>query len=96
LNARAERWAKSVKEEALSKLILFGEISLTRVGFSTVASKSRTRPISMAHYYLFKSFAGIFADENVKGVKGQERIFLILRVATTEAAEALGERRPKA
>jgi transposase len=31
LNAYAERWVKSVKEEALSKLILFGEASLMRV-----------------------------------------------------------------
>jgi len=28
LNAYAERWVRSVKEEALSKLILFGEASL--------------------------------------------------------------------
>ena len=31
LNAHAERWVKSVKEECLSKLILFGEASLRRV-----------------------------------------------------------------
>ena len=31
LNAYAERWIRSVKEEALSKLILFGEASLRRV-----------------------------------------------------------------
>ena len=31
LNAYAERWVRSVKEEALSKLILFGEASLPRV-----------------------------------------------------------------
>ena len=30
LNAFAERWVRSVKEECLSKLILFGESSLTR------------------------------------------------------------------
>ncbi len=30
LNAHAERWIRSVKEEALSKLILFGEASLRR------------------------------------------------------------------
>jgi hypothetical protein len=30
LNAHAERWVKSVKEEVLSKLILFGEASLRR------------------------------------------------------------------
>ena len=31
MNAYAERWVKSVKGEALSKLILFGEASLRRV-----------------------------------------------------------------
>ena len=31
LNAHAERWVKSVKEESLSKLILFGEAALRRV-----------------------------------------------------------------
>jgi putative transposase len=31
LNAHAERWVRSIKEECLSKLILFGEISLRRV-----------------------------------------------------------------
>ena len=30
LNAFAERWIRSVKEECLSKLILFGELSLHR------------------------------------------------------------------
>ena len=30
LNAHAERWVKSVKDECLSKLILFGEASLRR------------------------------------------------------------------
>ena len=30
LNAHAERWVRSVKEECLSKLILFGEASLRR------------------------------------------------------------------
>ena len=31
LNAHAERWVRSIKEECLSKLILFGERSLRRV-----------------------------------------------------------------
>jgi putative transposase len=31
LNAHAERWVRSIKEECLSKLILFGENSLSRV-----------------------------------------------------------------
>ena len=33
LNAPAERWVRSIKEECLSKLILFGETSLRRVVF---------------------------------------------------------------
>jgi hypothetical protein len=31
LNAHAERWVRSIKQECLSKLILFGETSLRRV-----------------------------------------------------------------
>jgi hypothetical protein len=31
LNAYAERWVRSIKEECLAKLILFGERSLQRV-----------------------------------------------------------------
>jgi putative transposase len=31
LNAFAERWVRSIKQECLSKLILFSETSLTRV-----------------------------------------------------------------
>jgi hypothetical protein len=31
LNAHAERWVRSIKEDCLSKLILFGENSLRRV-----------------------------------------------------------------
>ena len=33
MNAYAERWVKSVKDECLSKLILFGEKSLRRALF---------------------------------------------------------------
>jgi transposase InsO family protein len=36
LNAHAERWVRSIKEECLSKLILFGENSLRRVVFDFV------------------------------------------------------------
>ncbi len=31
MNAHAERWVRSIKDECLSKLILFGENSLRRV-----------------------------------------------------------------
>jgi hypothetical protein len=33
LNAHAERWVRAIKEECLSKLILFGETSLQHVVF---------------------------------------------------------------
>ena len=43
LNAYAERWVRSVKEECLSKLILFGEGSLRR---------AVTEFIGFSHYHL--------------------------------------------
>jgi putative transposase len=42
LNAYAERWVRSVKEECLSKVVLFGERSLRRA-LSECVPKSRTR-----------------------------------------------------
>jgi putative transposase len=44
LNAIAERWIRSVKEEALSKLILFGEQSLWYVLREYVAHYHHERP----------------------------------------------------
>jgi putative transposase len=44
LNAIAERWIRSVKEEALSKLILFGEQSLWYVLSEYVAHYHQERP----------------------------------------------------
>jgi hypothetical protein len=58
LNAFAERWVRSVKQECLSKLILFGETSLWRVltEYSTRYHSERNRqgkgqpnPVSNAH-----------------------------------------------
>ena len=42
LNAFAERWVRSVKEECLSKLILFGEgpLSRTLAEFSAVVART--------------------------------------------------------
>ena len=47
LNAFAERWVRSVKEECLSKLILFGEMSLARALAEFVA-----------HYHLERNHQG--------------------------------------
>jgi hypothetical protein len=44
LNAFAERWVKSVKEEALSRMILFGERSLRHVLNQYVSHYHEERP----------------------------------------------------
>jgi putative transposase len=44
LNARAERWSRAVKEEALSKMILFGERSLWHVLNEYMAHYHPERP----------------------------------------------------
>ena len=44
LNAHAERWVRSVKEEALSKLILFGEGALRKVLNEYVTHYHHERP----------------------------------------------------
>jgi len=53
LNAFAERWVRSVKQECLSKLILFGEASLRKALSSSnsiitknATTKARTTPCS--------------------------------------------------
>ena len=43
LNCHAERWVRSVKDECLSKLILFGESSLRRALTAYVAHFHRER-----------------------------------------------------
>ena len=44
LNAFAERWVRSVKEECLSRLILFGEVSLKRALTEFTAHYHTERP----------------------------------------------------
>ena len=44
LNAFAERWVKSVKDEALSRMILFGERSLRHVLRECVEHFHKERP----------------------------------------------------
>ena len=47
LNAFAERWVKSVKDDCLSKLILFGERSLRR----NRPAKPYTTPITLVDHF---------------------------------------------
>jgi hypothetical protein len=42
LSAFAKRWARAVKEECLSHLILFGEASLQSPSFKSIITKSAT------------------------------------------------------
>jgi transposase InsO family protein len=44
LNAFAERWVRSIKSECLSKLILFGEVSLRRAVTQFIAHYHLERP----------------------------------------------------
>ena len=44
LNAFAERWVRSVKEECLSRLVLFGEASLKRAATDYVEHYHSERP----------------------------------------------------
>ena len=86
LNAFAERWVKSVKEECLSKLILFGEASLKRI----------LREY-LVHYHVERNHQGkdnvlLFstATKTMSGVDGsvccRERIGGLLKYYHREAA----------
>ena len=84
LNAYAERWVRSVKEECLSKVILFGERSLRRALSEYVA-----------HYHAERNHQGkdnvlLFPrDEQVRRgglVQCRERLGGLLRYYHREAA----------
>jgi len=76
-NAFAERWVRSVKEECLSKLILFGEFSL-----------ARALTEFLVHYHLERNHQGkgnvlLFPNSLPKtrghGVRCRERLGGLLR-----------------
>jgi hypothetical protein len=62
-NAYAERWVRSVKEECLSKLILFGEASLLGIPMMSI-SHSDLMPISSE-----RSDAGLSQCETVIDIR---------------------------
>ena len=77
LNAHAERWVKSVKEECLSKLILFGENSLRRVVSEYLAHYHGERPHQgKGNVLLFPSET---QPEQAEGVICKERLGGLLR-----------------
>ena len=68
LNAHAERWVRSIKEECLSRLILFGENSLLRVVSEF-----------LEHYHSERNHQGkqnqlLFPKRVADGSNGQKRV----------------------
>ena len=78
-NAYAERWVRSVKEECLSKVILFGERSLRRALSEYVE-----------HYHAERNHQGLFprntSVRRTGPVQCRERLGGLLRYYHQEAA----------
>jgi len=84
LNAHAERWVKSVKEECLSKLILFGERSLRRALAEYVAHFHAERNHQgKGNILLFPQRRGTYREGPVQC---RERLGGLLRYYHQEAA----------
>jgi transposase InsO family protein len=85
LNAIAERWIRSVKEEALSKLILFGERSLWHVLQEYVAHYHAERPHQgKGNVVLFP--ADRAQQRNEEAIVCRERLGGLLKFYDREAA----------
>jgi len=84
LNAYAERWVRSVKEECLSRLILFGERSLRRALTEYVAHFHAERNHQGKGNVLL--FPRDFATRGTGSVQCRERLGGLLRYYDREAA----------
>ena len=70
LNAHAERWVRSIKEECLSKLILFGETSLRRAVsdfWNTIIKRETTKAKTISCYSPHEYF-GLTGYSNIMAV----------------------------
>jgi hypothetical protein len=84
LNAYAERWVRSVKEECLSKVILFGEHSLRRALGEYVEHYHAERNLQgKGNVLLFARDSDICRD---RSVQCRERLGGLLRYYHQEAA----------
>jgi len=84
LNAYAERWVRSVKEECLSKVVLFGERSLRRALSEYVEHYHAERNHQgKSNILLFPRDADICCDQSVRC---RERLGGLLRYYHQEAA----------
>jgi hypothetical protein len=85
LNAYAERWVRSVKEKALSRLILFGERALQHALTEYVAHFHQERPHQGKGNVLF--FPLVKHDPARTGaIRCQERLGGLLRYDERDAA----------
>ena len=85
LNAYAERWVHSVKEECLSRLILFGEASLRHALTQYVAHVHHERNHQGKGNVLL--FPTVSADAECQGpIQCRERLGGLLKYYTYEAA----------
>ena len=84
LNAYSERWVRSVKEECLSKLILFGERSLRRALIEYVAHHHQERNHQGKGNVLL--FSQDLAKRATGSVQCRERLGGLLRYYEREAA----------
>jgi hypothetical protein len=84
LNAYAERWVRSVKEECLSKLILFGERSLRRALSEYVAHYHAERNHQGKSNVLL--FGRVMETQREEAVQCRERLGGLLRYYHKEAA----------
>jgi putative transposase len=85
LNAYAERWVRSVKEECLSRVILFGEASLRQALTQYVEHFHHERPHQGKGNVLL--FPTVSADAECQGpIQCRERLGGLLKYYTYEAA----------
>jgi putative transposase len=84
LNAYAERWVRSVKEECLSKVVLFGERSLRRaVGEYVKHYHAERNHQGKGNVLLFARDTGLRREQRVRC---RERLGGLLRYYHQEAA----------
>jgi len=84
LNAHAERWVRSVKDECLSKIILFGERSLRRPMKDYIAHYHIERNHQGRNYLLL--FHWISKTDHDQPVRRRDRLGGLLQYYHQEAA----------
>ena len=85
LNAYAERWVRSVKEECLSKLILFGEHSLRRVLSEYLVQFQHERNHQGQHNLLLFPTSSSSASSSRRTIRCQERLGGLLKFYSNAA-----------